>query len=260
MSSKDGDDETMNQNNNNIIKQLNDSLDKIIDKSKSFKDQIISIRKVGNLNEYYFINDYDDKELESKIFQLKLAYLSNIIDKKIFKQIFGHAFETLANKLINTKNKEENQIIVNNINENKEKLYDEDETSAFYNYMIQPSHWCNNLIEAINVILDFNETILLDLVWKYKNQIIKKWASNFNWWKQSKLLSTLCHQKKIIFFLCKYKMVLKITKEIWEKCGIKTVKYYNKKESIIEWCDWCWKMSGAKNEWCWKTNRIFKYC
>ena len=29
-------------------------------------------------------------------------------------------------------------------------------------------------------------------------------------------------------------MVLKITKETWEKCGITTVKYYNKKEDIIE--------------------------
>ena len=29
-------------------------------------------------------------------------------------------------------------------------------------------------------------------------------------------------------------MVLNITKETWEKCGIKTVKYYNKKEDIIE--------------------------
>ena len=29
-------------------------------------------------------------------------------------------------------------------------------------------------------------------------------------------------------------MVLKITKETWEKCGIKTVKYYNEKEDIIE--------------------------
>ena len=29
-------------------------------------------------------------------------------------------------------------------------------------------------------------------------------------------------------------MVLKITKETQEKCGIKTVKYYNKKENIIE--------------------------
>ena len=120
------DDDNENENKNDkkliIIKELNDALDEIIDKSKSFEDQIKSIRKVENLNEYCFINDYGDKELEFKIFKLKLAYLSNIIDKKIFKQIFGHTFETLANKLINTTNKEENQIIVNNINKNKEKL------------------------------------------------------------------------------------------------------------------------------------------
>ena len=29
-------------------------------------------------------------------------------------------------------------------------------------------------------------------------------------------------------------MVLKITKETWGKCGIKTVKYYNEKEDMIE--------------------------
>ena len=113
---------------------------------------------------YYFIYNYGDKELELKIFKLKLAYLSDIIDKKLFKQIFGHGFETLANKLINTTSKEENQIIVNNIKENKEKLYEEDETSSFYYYLVQPSDRRNNLIEAINVILDFNETIQLDLV------------------------------------------------------------------------------------------------
>ena len=28
-------------------------------------------------------------------------------------------------------------------------------------------------------------------------------------------------------------MVFKITKETWRKCGITTVKYYNKKENII---------------------------
>ena len=76
----------MNQNNSNIIKQLTDSLDKIIGKSKLFEDQIKSIREVENLNEYYFINNYGDKELEFKIFKLKLAYLSNIIDKKIFNE------------------------------------------------------------------------------------------------------------------------------------------------------------------------------
>ena len=37
-------------------------------------------------------------------------------------------------------------------------------TSAFYDYWIQPSDRRYNLIEAINVILDFNGTIQLDLV------------------------------------------------------------------------------------------------
>ena len=40
--------------------------------------------------------------------------MSDIIDKKIFKQIFGHTLGKLANKLINITNKEENQIIVHN--------------------------------------------------------------------------------------------------------------------------------------------------
>ena len=58
------DDETMRQNE---IEKLNDHLDKIIDKSNSFEVQIESLEKVENLIEYYFINDFDDKELESKI-------------------------------------------------------------------------------------------------------------------------------------------------------------------------------------------------
>ena len=87
--------------------------------------------------------------------------MSNIIDKKIFERIFGHTFETLANKLIDTTNKEENQIIVNNIKGNKEKLYKVNEMSDLYDYVIQPSDRRNNLIDAN---LDFNETIQLDLV------------------------------------------------------------------------------------------------
>ena len=167
MSSKDDNDNENDNSNENgktlIIKQLNDELGEIIDKSKSksFEDQIESIRKVENLDEYYFINDYGDKELEFKIFKLKLAHLSNIIDKKLLKQIFGHAFETLANKLINTTNKEENQIIVKNINKNKNKLFEQDD---FCDYVIQPSDRRINLIDAIKLILDFNETIQLDLV------------------------------------------------------------------------------------------------
>ena len=42
-----------------------------------------------------------------------------------------------------------------------------------------------------------------------------------------------------------YKMVFKITKERWGKCGIKTVKYYNEKEDIIE----LWqKMNDVKKQ------------
>ena len=100
------------------MKKLNDHLDKIIDKSKSFEDQIKSLEKVENLREYYFINNFDDKQLESKIFELKLTHLSNIIDKKLFEKMFGHTLTKLANKLINTIDKEENQILVKNIEKN----------------------------------------------------------------------------------------------------------------------------------------------
>ena len=110
--------ENKNENENDktfiTTKKLNDDLDKIIDKSKSFKDQVKSIRKVENIIEYWYYDDYDDKELKFKYFKIKLAHSSNEIDEKLFEQIFGHKIETLANKLTNTTKKKENQIIVNN--------------------------------------------------------------------------------------------------------------------------------------------------
>ena len=51
------------------IKKINDHLDKIIGKSKSFEDQIESLVKVENLKGYYLINDFDDKELKYKYFK-----------------------------------------------------------------------------------------------------------------------------------------------------------------------------------------------
>ena len=62
--------------------------------------------------------------------------MSNEIDKKLFEQIFGHALIKLADKLINTTNKEENQILVKNIEKNKDKLFEIDE---FNNCVIQTS-------------------------------------------------------------------------------------------------------------------------
>ena len=104
-------------------------LDQIIDKSKSFEDQIESLKKIKGLKEYLPYKDYDDKELKPKYFKIQLADISNEIDEKLFEQIFGHTLIKLTDKLINTTNKEENQIIVNSIKKNKYKLFKMDEFS-----------------------------------------------------------------------------------------------------------------------------------
>ena len=79
--------------------------------------------------------------------------MSNEIDKKLFEQIFGHTLIKLTDKLINTTNKEENQIIVKNILKNKNKL---SETNEFSDWVIQPNSQCINLLETIDLILNFN--------------------------------------------------------------------------------------------------------
>ena len=55
--------------------------------------------------------------------------MPNEIDEKLFEQIFGHILIKLVDKLINTINREENQIIVNSIKKNKYKLFKMDEFS-----------------------------------------------------------------------------------------------------------------------------------
>ena len=87
--------------------------------------------------------------------------MSNEINEKLFKQIFGHTLIKLADKLTNTTNKEQNEIIVKNIEKNKEKLF---EMKARNDPLIQPNSQRVDLIDAINLIVNFNETIQLDLV------------------------------------------------------------------------------------------------
>ena len=118
-----------------IIKNLNDLLDEIIDKSKSFEDQIKSLKK-EDLKGYWPYIDYDDKKLKSKFFKIQLADMSNEIDEKLFEQIFDHTLIKLADKLINTINREENQIIVKNINKNENKVFEMDNSN---NWVIQPN-------------------------------------------------------------------------------------------------------------------------
>ena len=135
----------------------------MIDKSKSFEEQIKLLKKVKSLNEYWHYRTYAGKELRFKIFKINLANCSNFIDEELFVEIFGYALVTLANKLINTTNKEKNQTTVNDI-KNKKKLYEQDKTLPYYDFVIQPNDRRIDLIDAINLILDFNKTIQLDLV------------------------------------------------------------------------------------------------
>ena len=67
--------------------------------------------------------------------------MSNKIDEKLFEQIFDRKLIKLANKVINVKNKEENQTIIKNINKNIFEMDDD--------------KWVD-LYDAANLILDFN--------------------------------------------------------------------------------------------------------
>ena len=119
------------------------------------------MKKVENLDDYYYDDDFDDKELKYKYFKMKLAYLSNEIDGKLFEQIFGHTLIKLADKLINTTSKEENQINIKNIGKNKYEIFKMDK---FNDFLIKPYSQCTKLKDSIDLILNFNETIQLDLV------------------------------------------------------------------------------------------------
>ena len=151
----------MSQNKKNkMIKDLIDDLYEIIHKSKLFEEQIESLKKLEDLKGYWPYKDFGDKELKFKYFKIQLADISNEIDEKLFEQILGHTLIKLVDKLINTRNKEKNQIIVKNIEKNFYKLLDMDH---FNDWVIQPSDRHIKLIDAIDLILDLDENQLKDL-------------------------------------------------------------------------------------------------
>ena len=119
MSENENEKENENDDDDYEIKQINDCF-KMIDETKSFEEQINLLRKIDDLNEYWHMRYDYDKELNLKIFMLKFAYISEDIDKELFEEVFGHTFAALANKLINSTNKEESQIIVNDIKKMKQ--------------------------------------------------------------------------------------------------------------------------------------------
>ena len=140
------------------MRQLN-SWFETTDKTKSLEEQIELLREKGEFfSEYWSVHYYhDNKELNYKIFKAKAAYLLNEVDVEIFKKIFGHKFVTLADKLINATSKEENQMLINDIKKNKDKILEE------YKFDKSVIKQRGDLYDVVKVILEFNETIQSDL-------------------------------------------------------------------------------------------------
>ena len=136
------------------IRQLNNWFE-TIDQTKSLEDQIELLKERGEfLNEYWYVGYYhDNKELNYKIFKAKAAYVLNDLDEQIFEKIFGHKFAALVDKLINTIDEEENQIIVDDIENNRDKIYKE---YKFDESVIKQS---GNLLHAVQIILEINELL-----------------------------------------------------------------------------------------------------
>ena len=95
-----------------------------------------------------------------KIFKTKAAYILKDLDEQLFEKIFGHEFVALADKVINAISKKENEIIIDDIKKNTDKIFEQDEYSKF---IIQPAYKRGDLIGTFKIILKFNEELLLDL-------------------------------------------------------------------------------------------------
>ena len=100
--------------------------------------------------------------------------MSNEIYENLFEQIFGRTLIKLADKLINTTNKKENQIIVKNILKSKDKIF---KKYYFGDWEIKSSDQCINLKDIINLILDFNENKNED---EYENEDEDDYYENEN--------------------------------------------------------------------------------
>ena len=110
--------------------------------TKSLKEQIEILKTKDFLDQYWYVGYYHgDKELNYKIFKAKAAHLLNDLDEQLFEKIFGYTFAALVDKLTNTIDKEENQIIIDDIENKRGKIFEQDEYSKF---LIQP---------ALNVVI-----------------------------------------------------------------------------------------------------------
>ena len=101
----------------------------------------------------------DNKETNLRLFKLKFSHTFTDVDDNLFEEIFGHT-SVKEDKLINITNKEENQMFIDDIEINRDKIFEQDKYGKF---VIQPTHKRGDLLDTVRVILRFNEVLSLDL-------------------------------------------------------------------------------------------------
>ena len=161
-SDNDSDNESENESKNenkkytyyDKIKELNNWFE-TIDQTKSLEDQVEILKTKDSLDYYWYVSYYnDDKDLNYKLFKAKAAYLLNDLDEHLFEKKIGCKFATLVEKLRNTVDKkEENQIIIDDIKNNRDKIYNE------YKYDKSVIEQIGGLSDAVKLILEVNKIL-----------------------------------------------------------------------------------------------------
>ena len=137
------------------LERINNNFEKI-DKTKLFKDQIDVLKEIPDLDDYWYIKYYEDnKDINLRLFKLKLAHVFNDVDDNLFKEIFDFTSVELADKLINVTRKEDNQMIIDHIKIKKDKIFEQE----YSKFVIQSANKRANLADTVKFIPDFNETI-----------------------------------------------------------------------------------------------------
>ena len=110
-----------------------------------------------DLNDHWYIEYYEDnKKIHFGLCKLKFAHIFNDVDDNLFEKIFGFTSVKLVGKLINVTSREDNQMLINHIEINRDKIFEQDEYDKL---VIQPPYKCGDLLDVVKVILKFNETI-----------------------------------------------------------------------------------------------------
>ena len=97
----------------------------------------------------------DNKEINLRLFTLKLADIFNDVNDNLSKKIFDFTSVELADKLINVTSKKDNQMIIDHIELKRDKIFEQ----VYGQYVIQPPHKRTDLLDIVKVLLDFNKAI-----------------------------------------------------------------------------------------------------